>query len=113
MAPFRYAGMLGLIAFAVCAGASPIAYATTASGESAASGETATMQRIVDTFERIVTRVYQTSGHGVRGAHAKGQGCVHATVRVAANVAKPYPLPCDRNFDWANGLLPDLRLHAH
>ncbi|HEY6487476.1 MAG TPA: catalase, partial [Candidatus Cybelea sp.] len=89
MAPFRYAGMLGLIAFAVCAGASPIAYATTASGESAASGETATMQRIVDTFERIVTRVYQTSGHGVRGAHAKGQGCVHATVRVAANVAPP------------------------
>lgn len=27
-------------------------------------------------------------------------------------VKQGYPLPCDRNFDWANGKMPDLRLNA-
>jgi cytochrome c5 len=30
----------------------------------------------------------------------------------AASVAKPYPLPCDRDFDWANGQVPDVHLPA-
>lgn len=27
-------------------------------------------------------------------------------------VAKPYPLPCDKDFDWANGKVPDLGMNA-
>lgn len=27
-------------------------------------------------------------------------------------VSAPYPLPCDKDFTWANGLVPDLHVHA-
>lgn len=55
-------------------------------GESSPPGETAAMQRIVDIFERLAVREQQRRGSAVRGAHAKGHGCVRATVAVRGDL---------------------------
>lgn len=95
MERLRFAAAVVPIAAVFCGYAAHTARAAVApaaavqTGESAPPGETMTMRRIVDAFERMVTQTYHKSGHGVRGAHAKGQGCVRATVRIARNVPPP------------------------
>lgn len=49
-------------------------------------GETAMMQQIVDSFSAVVARGYKEHGKATRDAHAKAQGCVHATVTVHDNL---------------------------
>ena len=62
------------------------AAAAATNGEYVPPGESATMQRIVDIFERLVTREYQRGGVARRGAHAKAHGCVRAKVSVRGDL---------------------------
>lgn len=60
--------------------------ASTPTGEYVPPGETAAMQRIVDSFQTVVTREFKQSGHANRDAHAKGQGCVRASVAIRSGL---------------------------
>ncbi len=60
--------------------------ASAPTGEYAPPGETAAMQRIVNSFQTVVAREFKQSRHANRDAHAKGQGCVHASVAVRGDL---------------------------
>lgn len=60
--------------------------ASAPTGEYVPPGETAAMQQTVNSFQTIVEREFKQSGHANRDAHAKGQGCVHASVAIRGDL---------------------------
>ncbi|RZK86642.1 MAG: catalase, partial [Methylobacterium sp.] len=48
-------------------------------------GEAQTIERLNQTFDTILTRVADDSGHAVRSVHAKSHGILEGVLTIAAN----------------------------